>query len=50
VRFAGLRLVTAAFEQAHVRDELRSDAYGLLAPAEKLLRRPDDAVELLGLA
>ena len=50
VRFAGLRLVTTAFEEAQAIDELRPSTLQLLALGRRVLRRPGEAARLLGLA
>ena len=50
VRFAGLRLVTTAFEEAQAMDELRPSTLQLLALGRRVLRGPGRAARLLGLA
>ena len=49
VRFAGLRLIASALEEAQSVDELRPGALHLLALGRQVLRRPRDAAGLLGL-
>jgi aminoglycoside phosphotransferase (APT) family kinase protein len=48
-RFAAVRLLTAALEEAQTFAELRARALHLLTLAENMLRRPREAAEVFGL-
>ena len=50
VRFAAVRLLMAAFEEAQALGELRPGVLALLPLSQNVLRRPDEAAELLELA
>ena len=50
VRFAGLRLITTALEEAQTVDELSPGTFRLLALGRQVLQRPREAAGLLGLA
>jgi aminoglycoside phosphotransferase (APT) family kinase protein len=50
LRFAGVRLLLAAYEEAQAADELGPRVLGLLPLSHNVLSRPDEALELLELA
>jgi aminoglycoside phosphotransferase (APT) family kinase protein len=50
MRFAALRLLASALEEAQAVDELPSSVLRLLPLGRNILARPDDALELVGLA
>ena len=50
LRFAAVRLLVAAFEEAQAAGELRPGVLALLPLSRNVLRRPDQAADLLGLA
>jgi Ser/Thr protein kinase RdoA (MazF antagonist) len=49
-RFAAVRLLTAALEEAQARDELAPSVLELVALGEHVMERPGRAAELLGVA
>jgi aminoglycoside phosphotransferase (APT) family kinase protein len=50
LRFAGVRLLLAAYEEAHSTGDLGPGVLGLLPLSQNVLSRPDEALELLELA
>jgi thiamine kinase-like enzyme len=49
IRFAAVRLLAAALEEAQTLTELRTSVLGQLSLSQNMLRRPREAADLLGL-
>jgi aminoglycoside phosphotransferase (APT) family kinase protein len=48
-RFAAVRLLTAALEEAQTLDEVQASGLSMVQLSQKILRRPREAADLLGL-